>query len=77
MATGTARMTAEDLLATPDDGVERWIKDGELREGGITIRNQFHSETLTYVVFVLESWVRTRSRPRGKVLCREAGVRLR
>ena len=39
MSAGTARVTAEDLLAMPDDGVERWIKDGELREGGMTIRS--------------------------------------
>src|SRR5438105_5020403 len=77
MSTGTAPVTAEDLLAMPDDGVERWIKDGQLREGGMTIRNQYHSETLTYVVFALQTWVRTHSRPRGKVLCGEAGVRLR
>jgi len=77
MSAGTARVTAEDLLRMPDDGVERWIKDGELREGGITIRNQLHSETLTLVVFALQLWVRTQKRPRGKVFCGEAGVRLR
>lgn len=77
MSAGTARVTAEDLLAMPDDGIERWIKDGELREGGMTIRNQWHSETLTYVVFALRSWLRTQARPRGRIYCGDAGVRLR
>jgi len=26
------KMTAEELLAMPDDGVERWLIRGELRE---------------------------------------------
>lgn len=77
MSVGAARVTAEDLLAMPDDGVERWIRNGELREGGMTIRNQFHSETLALVVFALHFWLRSQPRPRGKILCGEAGVRLR
>jgi Uma2 family endonuclease len=77
MSAGTARVTAEDLLAMPDDGIERWIKDGELREGGMTIRNVWHSETLSLLDFALRLWLRTQPRPRGKVLCGEAGVRLR
>ena len=77
MSVGTARVIAEDLMAMPDDGVERWIVNGELRKGGMTIRNQFHSETLTHVVFALRSWLITQPRPRGKIFCGEAGVRLR
>jgi Uma2 family endonuclease len=77
MSVGAAKVTAEDLLAMPDDGIERWIRNGELREGGMTIRNQFHSETLTFLVFVLQSWLQTQTRPRGRILCGEAGVRLR
>ena len=76
MSTLVSPITAEDLLLQPDDGIERWIKDGELREGGTTIRNRFHSETLTHVVFALESWVRQQTSPRGEVLCGEVGVRL-
>jgi len=77
MSTLASPITAEDLLALPDDGVERWIKDGELRKGGMTIRNRFHSKTLSRIVFALESWVRQQASPRGEVLCGEAGVRLR
>src|SRR5262249_53052302 len=77
MSAGTVRLTAEDLLAMPDDGIKRWIKDGELREGGMTIRNQLHAETLSFVVFALQSWLRTQPRPRGRIACGEAGVRLR
>lgn len=70
-------ITAEDLLALPDDGIERWIKDGRLRVDGPTIRNRSHSKTLSRIVFALESWVRQQASPRGEVLCGEAGVRLR
>jgi Uma2 family endonuclease len=69
-------MTAEDLLAMPDDGIERWIINGELREGGMTIRNIWHSETLVLVATALQEWLRTQPRPRGKIVGGEAGVRL-
>ena len=77
MITVATPITAEDLLSLPDDGIERWIKDGELRAGGMTICNRFHSETLTLIVVALHSWLRNQPRPHGKVLCGEAGVRLR
>ena len=32
MASATPLMTTEELLAMPDDGVERWLIRGELRE---------------------------------------------
>ena len=76
MATVTTPRTAEDLLAMPDDGMERWLIAGELRERPMTVRNRFHSRTMILVGTELELWLRQQSPPRGQVLGGEAGVRL-
>ena len=36
-------MTTEELLAIPEDGTDRWLIAGELRERPMTRRNRFHS----------------------------------
>ncbi len=51
-----ALMTTEQLLALPDDGVERWLIRGQLREKPamvghsgekiVTIRNRWHSRIM-------------------------------
>lgn len=75
--------TAEDLLAMPDDGVERWIIRGQLREkpsefpeAKMTVRNRFHSEVIMSVGGVIRDWIKTQPKPRGKLLGGEAGVLL-
>jgi Uma2 family endonuclease len=77
MATVMAPMTTVELLALPDDGMERWLIDGELRERPMTVRNRFHSRTMICVGTELELWRRQQSPPRGQVLGGEVGVRLR
>ncbi len=69
-------ITTEELLAMPDDGVERWIVRGQLREKPMTIRNRIHSEIMVNVSTELSIWVRSQPEPRGAVVCGEAGVRL-
>jgi Uma2 family endonuclease len=76
--------TTEDLLAMPDDGVERWIIRGELREKlpeapgvTMTVRNRHHSLVLIAVGFAIKLWLKGRPEPRGQVYGGEAGVRLR
>lgn len=79
-------LTMQDLLNMPDDGVRRWIINGELREqqmetgefnGQImTIRNRFHSTTMANVTGELYAWRRSLPEPRGVVVCGEAGVLL-
>jgi Uma2 family endonuclease len=74
-------MTTEEFLALPDDGAERWLIEGELREAGrgktMTVRNRWHSRIMVCVSHELESWRRGQPEPRGSVLCGEAGCRLR
>ena len=53
MATVTTLMTAEELLALPEDGTDRWLIAGELRERPMTKRNRFHSRATARVVGVL------------------------
>lgn len=85
-ATATKRlMTTEELLALPDDGVERYLIRGELREihpdrkgrDDVTIRNRHHCRVTTEMVYVLRRWLDPLPHPRGRVYTGEVGVRLR
>jgi len=81
-------LTAEDLLSMPDDGVERDLIDGELREwptttqsmdlceSEMTRRNPMHSEAEISIGYELRRWLESRPAPRGKVVGGEAGFRL-
>jgi hypothetical protein len=54
-------MTTEELLAMPDDGVERWLIRGELRENrdiDMNRRSPDHGRTCTSIGFFLKQWVR-------------------
>jgi len=70
-------MTTEELLALPDDGKQRWLIRGELREDGMTRRGRLHSLAETNVAYYLKAWLLGRPQPRGQVLTGEAGFRLR
>ncbi len=70
-------MTAEDLASLPDDGVERDLIRGELRERPMTRRNPIHSETESCIDHELRVWLDTQPNPKGKVVVGEAGFRLR
>ena len=74
-------MTAEELLALPDDGVERWLIRGELREkrpdGDMARRNRRHSRSTGKLAYFLEGWRLLQPEPRGEVLVGDAGFRLR
>ncbi|MBX9583703.1 MAG: Uma2 family endonuclease [Gemmataceae bacterium] len=72
--------TTADLLAIPDDGIERWLIDGRIVEVGnaegqpVTIRNKHHTLTQTLVTGELEAWRKTQPKPRGQFHSGEAGV---
>lgn len=86
MSTQAKPLTMNDLLNMPDDGVRRWIINGELREqqmetgelnGQImTVRNRLHSITMANVTTEVNIWRRALPEPRGAVVCGEAGVLL-
>jgi Uma2 family endonuclease len=78
MSTATlTAMTTEEMLALPNNGVERWLDRGELQEKPMTVRNRWHSRLMVRISYFLESWLERQPEPRGSVLCGEAGVRLR
>lgn len=64
----TVPMTTEQLLTLPDDGVERWLIKGQLREKPMTVRNRWHSRVMIRVGFLLENWRQNQPEPRGSVL---------
>ncbi|MBY0230010.1 MAG: Uma2 family endonuclease [Gemmataceae bacterium] len=77
------KYTWRDLLAMPDDGVERWIEEGELREIHqpegmeerlMTVRNRFHSRALSRFVQELLNWLDRQPEPHGWIVSGEAGV---
>lgn len=70
-------MTTEELLALPENGTDRWLIDGQLREKPMTVRNRWHSRAMARVSHYLVSWLDQQPAPRGAVLCGEAGCRLR
>lgn len=76
-ATGT-KMTVEEFLELPDDGIERWLVDGEIREfdgEDMTRRNRTHSYLMTRFGRFLDEWADSQPEPRGRVASGEAGVR--
>jgi len=71
------KMTIEEFLVLPDDGVDRMLLDGELWEmGELTVRGHLHGEVAANIAFSLVSRNRTQPRPRGKVSAGDAGFRL-
>jgi Uma2 family endonuclease len=76
MATASKLMTTEELLAMPDDGVDRWLIEGELRERRMTRRNRYHSSAMAILATELTNWNRSQPEPRGKVYAGEVGGRL-
>jgi len=77
VATSPATMTTEELLALPEDGMDRQLIRGELREQSMTMRNRFHSGIEPLVAYLLVQWLIGQPEPRGRVVSGEAGFRLR
>jgi Uma2 family endonuclease len=71
-------MTFEEFLELPqDDGIDRELIDGELRERPMTLRNSRHSKVEPQIAHRLLSWLDTIPKPRGEVHSGEAGFLLR
>jgi len=71
-------MTCEELLNLPDeDGIERWLIDGELRERSVPWHSPGHGVAVAGLCYVLGSWARSQPKPRGKVYGYGAPNRLR
>jgi Uma2 family endonuclease len=70
-------MTTEELFALPEDGIERDLIRGQLRERPMTKRNRRHSRIMIRVGKLLEDWLEQQPEPRGQIVGGEAGFRIR
>src|SRR4051812_43921227 len=71
-------LTTRDLLALPDeDGVDRYLIRGQLREVPMTKRNRWHSRLTAWIGHLLLEWLEKQPEPRGDVFAGEAGCILR
>jgi Uma2 family endonuclease len=70
-------MTTEELLAMPEDGMDRELIRGELRERPMTRRSRLHAGTEARVSYLVSRWLDGQPEPRGEVLSGEAGCILR
>lgn len=64
------------MLAMPDDGIDRELIRGQLRERPMTRRNRRHSRTTTKIAKHLDQWLDSQPAPRGEVLTGDAAFRL-
>lgn len=76
MATTSSLMTTEEFLALPDDGVDRELIRGELREYPMTTRAYAHSRVNMRLAHIFVDWLDRQPLPRGEVIGGEARVRL-
>ena len=67
MATTSSLMTAEELLALPDDGIDRELIRGELREYPTTTRTPPHCLTMTNLAVLLGVWLEPQREPCGRL----------
>ena len=69
-------VTVEEFLALPEDGLDRELIAGVVREYSMTVRNRWHSRTEALIVMHLGIWLRQQPRPHGEIVSGEAGFRL-
>jgi Uma2 family endonuclease len=74
--TAAPRVTTEELLAMPQDGVERWLIRGELREKLSAVRDRGHARVTARLAQLLGAWLDSQPAPRGELLGGDVGVRL-
>src|SRR3954452_11212099 len=77
MATTSSPMTVEELLALPDDGIDRELIRGELRESPMTTRGGPHCLAMSNLAFLLRNWLRQQPQPRGRLYTGDVRVRIR
>jgi Uma2 family endonuclease len=76
VATASSLMTVEELLAMPDDGIERELIRGELREHPMSLRSAPHCLVTSNLDYLLGAWLRQQPRPRGRLFAGDVRVRV-
>lgn len=77
MSVGTRLMTTEEFLALPEDGKDRQLVRGELREKPMTTRGWPHCFIMSNLSRLIGNWAQAHERPRGRVYSGEVRLRLR
>ena len=77
MSTATSPITTKQLMAMPEDGMDRELIRGELRERPMTKRNRFHTRTVSRITYLLERWCTDQPGSLGEVHSGEVGTILR
>jgi Uma2 family endonuclease len=75
--TSSELVTVEQLLAMPEDGIDRDLIRGQLKERPMTRRSRRHAKTEARVNHLLQVWLDRRPHPRGDVFSGEVGCILR
>jgi Uma2 family endonuclease len=74
MRTVTPEMTTAKMLALPENGKERELIRGELREREMTRRNRLHAATQSRIVQKLRNWLDQQPDFEGDILSGEVGI---
>ena len=61
--------TADELLAMPDDGKDRWLIRGKLRERVKMYHTRAHSQVATRLAYLFGNWIDKQPEPRGEAYC--------
>ncbi len=69
----TKTMTIEEFLSLPEDGMDRELIHGELRERPMTVRNRRHAQIEARLAQALGNWIDGQPDPQGCVFSGEVG----
>src|SRR5262245_2950432 len=69
--------TAAELEGMPDDGMDRYLIRGQLRELPMTKRNRWHSSIEARIVYLLWQWLEQQPEPHRTIASGEAGCIIR
>jgi Uma2 family endonuclease len=70
-------MTTQELLAFPEDGIDRELIQGRLRERKFTLKGRQHAQTEANIAGLLCDWLKAQTKPRGEILSGECGFQIR
>jgi hypothetical protein len=76
MSVASQPMTTEEFLALPDDGVDRELYRGVLKEWPTITREPLHCRVVATLCYLLQTWVSEQPAPRGAAYAGRIGVRL-
>lgn len=66
-------VTIKEFLAIPEDGIDRELIRGEIRERPMTKRNRYHAKTEAKLAKLVGNWLDKQAEPRGDVFSGEVG----